>query len=529
LRHKYLFLLIFLFSAGFSTGARAQSAAPQSGGVLKFAVVGEPANYDCHAQSSFSFIHAVRPHYSTLLAIDATKYPAIKGDLARAWTISEDRLTYTFTLKTGVRFHDGAPLTAEDVRASYERIRRPPPGVISPRVERYADIAAIETPDAHTVVFKLSRPNNAMLAHFANPFDCIYRAEKLKEDARFPERNVLGTGPFVFDAHLPGGEWRARRNTHYQDPGKPYLEGYTALFMPRARMGDALAAGGIHAEFRGLAPADRERVTRTMGARAAAHESPWNCAMVVTFNTAKRPFNAARVRRALSLAIDRHGGARTLAQVSMARQAGGLSRPGAAFAMGEQELAAQPGFGKDIDAARAEARKLLREAGAADLWFTLASRESETLYGPVGDFLAAQWKEIGVTVMHERHAPRDFLQTLLREPPTFDAALDFACDHADEPNLQFARYLSHDRTAFSMSRHTDRTLDNLFDRQSGEPDRRKRLELVREFERRALRQAYTVPVLWWHRTVVTDRNVRGWHVTPSHYVGQDLAEVWLAR
>lgn len=121
------------------------------------------------------------------------------------------------------------------------------------------------------------------------------------------------------------------------------------------------------------------------------------------------------------------------------------------------------------------------------------------------------------------------MQMVLREPPTFDAALDFACDHADEPNLQFARHLSHDRTATNVSRHTDRTLDNLFDRQSAEGDIRKRRELVREFERRALRQAYTVPVLWWHRSVVTDRNVRGWQVTPSHYLGQDLADVWLAR
>lgn len=524
--YKYWFLLIFL--CGLGVHAQAQPT-PQAGGTLNFAVVGEPSNYDCHAQSSFSFIHAVRPHYSTLLAIDAAKYPAVKGDLAASWAVSEDRLTYTFKLKPGVRFHDGSALNAEDVKASYERIRRPPPGVNSVRAERYADIAAIETPDAQTVVFRLAQPNNAMLVNFASPFDCIYRAAKLNEDARYPERNVLGTGPFVFDAHAPGIEWRGRRYANYHDKGKPYLDGYTAQFMPRARMGDALAAGGIHAEFRGLAPADRDRVVAAMGARAAVQESPWTCAMVVTFNTAKRPFNTGRVRRALSLAIDRRGGAQALSSVSMVRQVGGLSRPGAPMSLSDNELAAQPGFGKDIEAARAEARKLLKEAGVVDLWFTLVSRASDTLYGPVGDFLAAQWKQIGVTVLHERHAPADFMRHVLREPPTFDAALDFACDHADEPNLQFARYLSHDRTATNVSHHTDRTLDNLFDRQSAEADRRKRYELVREFERRALRLAYTVPVMWWHRAVVMDRNVRGWQITPSHYLGQDLAEVWLAK
>ena len=523
---NYMFLLIFFV---WSWAVAQTPPGVQTGGVLKFAVVGEPSNYDCHAQSSFSFIHAVRPHYSTLLAIDAAKYPAVKGDLAASWSLSEDRLTYTFKLKTGVRFHDGSALTAEDIKASYERIRRPPPGVTSVRAERYADIAAIDTPDAHTVVFKLARPNHAMLINFASPFDCIYSAAKLSGDAKFPERNVLGTGPFVFDAHTPGMQWSGKRHARYHDKGKPYLDGYTAQFLPRARMVSALAAGDIHAEFRGLAPADGARVANALGVRATTQESPWSCAMVVTFNTQKKPFNTGRVRRALSLAIDRWGGAPALSKVSMVRQVGGLSRPGSAMSLSEQELIAQPGFGKDIEASRAQARQLLQEVGVADLSFTLTNRMSETLYGPVGEFLVAQWRQIGVTVRHEQHAPRAFLDALQRDNPPFDAALDFACDYADEPNLQFARYLSHDRNATNFGQHFDRTLDNLFDRQAGEADRRKRYELVREFERRALRLAYIVPVLWWQRAVVMDRNVRGWQVTPSHYVGQELADVWLAR
>jgi len=526
LLYKYLFLLCFFVMSG--VGAQTPSA-PQSGGVLKFAVVGEPTNYDCHAQSSFSFVHAVRPHYSTLLAIDAAKYPALKGDIAASWTVSEDRLTYTFKLKTGVRFHDGSALTSHDVQASYERIRRPPQGVVSARAERYADISSIDAPDAHTVVFKLSRSNNAMLLNFASPFDCIYSAARLHADVKFPERNVLGTGPFVFDTHAPGAQWSGKRYAQYHETGKPYLDGYTAQFLPRSRMVDALAAGEIHAEFRGLAPADRARAVHALGSRAAVHESPWACAMVVTFNTAKKPFNTGRVRRALSMAIDRWGGVPALSKVSMVRQVGGLSRPGSAMSLSEQELTAQPGFSKDIEASRAQARKLLQEVGVAELSFTLINRLSDTLYGPVGDFLVAQWRQIGVTVRHEQYSPRAFLETLQRENPPFDAALDFACNYADEPNLQLARYLSHDRTATNYGQHFDRTLDNLFDRQSGEPDRRKRYELLRQFERRALRLAYVVPVLWWQRAVVMDRNVRGWHVTPSHYIGQDLADVWLAK
>ena len=143
------------------------AAAPVDGGVLKFAVGAEPPNYDCHAQTSFAFIHPVRPHYSTLLKFDAANYPKIVGDLAESWTVAKDGLTYTFKLRRGVKFHDGSAFSSEDIKATYDRIRKPPPGVLSVREEGYADISVIETPDPQTVVFRLKKPNASMLSNFA--------------------------------------------------------------------------------------------------------------------------------------------------------------------------------------------------------------------------------------------------------------------------------------------------------------------------------------------------------------------------
>ena len=90
------------------------------------------------------------------------------------------------------------------MRATYDRLRNPPDGVVSIRQASYADIESIETPDDHTVIFKLSAPNAAMLSNFASPWDCIYSAEKLAEDPNFPRQNILGTGPFVFEEHAAG-------------------------------------------------------------------------------------------------------------------------------------------------------------------------------------------------------------------------------------------------------------------------------------------------------------------------------------
>ena len=69
---------------------------PQHGGILEFAVDAEPPNYDCHANISFAFIHSVIPQYSTLLKLSSADYPKVEGDLADTWTVSPDRLTYTF-------------------------------------------------------------------------------------------------------------------------------------------------------------------------------------------------------------------------------------------------------------------------------------------------------------------------------------------------------------------------------------------------------------------------------------------------
>src|SRR5690606_14896965 len=132
---------------------------PKKGGILTFAVGAEPPNYDCHAATSFAFIHPVRPHYNTLLKFDEPNYPKVKGDLAQSWTVAPDGLTYTFKLKPNIKFHDGSMLTSADVKASYERIAHPPQGVVSIRKAAYEDISAIETPDAETVVFKLKAPN----------------------------------------------------------------------------------------------------------------------------------------------------------------------------------------------------------------------------------------------------------------------------------------------------------------------------------------------------------------------------------
>jgi peptide/nickel transport system substrate-binding protein len=499
---------------------------PTRGGILEFAVDAEPPNYDCHANFSFVFIHPVIPHYSTLLKFDTANYPQVIGDLAESWSISNDRRTYTFKLRQNVLFHDGSPLTSADVKASYERIIHPPQSVLSVRQADYAAITNIDTPDPATVVFHLQWPDAAMLANFASPWNCIYSAAKLKDDPLFPKMHVLGSGPFVFVEHVKGDHWTGKRWDKYFMPGKPYIDGYRADFIAGSAQVKAMESGRIMAQFRSFSPAERDEMVKVAGDRLEVREGPWISYLAIAFNAARPPFDDARVRRALSLAIDRWHASEALADTTFLKYVGGVMRPGTAISMPEAELVTLPGFSHDIAASRAEARRLLAEAGVPDLGVTLTNRKDVPIpYGPAGEFVISAWREIGVQAAQELVGTKDWQSAL--ETGHFAAAIDLAADYFDDPTIQLARYVSRDLSPINHSGSTDRFLDALYIGQALNPDPQQRAKIVREFERHALNAAYTVPLLWWNRIVVTADKFKGWNMSPSQYIGQDLADVWL--
>jgi peptide/nickel transport system substrate-binding protein len=366
-----------------------------------------------------------------------------------------------------------------------------------------------------------------MLANFASPWNCIYSAAKLAEDPQFPKMHILGTGPFVFVEHKKGESWTGRRWDKYFQLDKPFLDGYQADFMPASAVVKALESGRIMAEFRGVTPTQRDQLSEALGDRITTAESPWLSNLLVVFNTNKKPFDDARVRRALSLAIDRWGAAERLQGSTFLKYVGGLMRPGANLAMSEAELTSLPGFSRDFTAARAEAKRLLAETRAQGLTLTLLVRDIPIPHYAGADLLAESWKEIGVTVNQDRRSIWDWQKIV--DSREFDVALDFSGDFYDDPTLQLTKYVSHDLSPVNFSGSIDRFLDAMFVAQAMTTDPRQRSKMVHDFERHALNEAYTVPLLWWNRIVATSSKLRGWSITPSHFIGQDLKDVWITR
>ena len=514
-----------LGAAGSAAATGAET--PKSGGIFTFAITGDPPTADCHAADGYTAIHALAPSYSTLLRVDPAHYPQVIGDLAEAWTVSPDAKTYTFRLHPGVKFHDGSALTSADVKASFDRIRNPPAGVVSVRQAAYADIAAVEAPDDRTVVFRLSAPNAAMLALLASPWNCIYSAKLLQSNSDYPAKVVMGSGPFSFGEHVAGSKWTGRRFQNYFRPGLPYLDGFEAYVVSRPVLVNALQGGQVMAEFAGLSPAERDSLKETMGARIKFEENARLSEFQLTFNTTRKPFDDVRVRRALSLAIDRWAFEPQLRRTTSAGLVGGLLRPGAAMARSSQELEAFPGFSRDAAAAKAEARRLLNEAGQENLHFTLSNLALSNPFGPIGVYAIDQWRQVGVVV--EQETLQSARWNAARFGGNFDVIVDFVGEFADEPALQLAHYLSHDRAPANLSRSIDRTLDDLYEKQLRTTDLAARTKLVQAFEAQVLEQAYVAPISWSYRIVPLDARVMGYIATPSIHLNQDLAEVWLER
>ena len=515
------------WSPGLSVLAQEQ---PRHGGELAYSVGAEPPSFDGHQEVSYVVSHSSAPFYSLLVKIDPFEYPKVVPDLAESWSISSDGRVYDFKLRDGVKFHDGSLLTARDVKASLDHVVFPPPGVVSPRKAVYEQVESIETPAPRALRIRLKRAQAAMLTFLASPWNYVYKADLLEKDPHWYKRNVMGTGPFRFAEYVGGSHIAGKKNPDYFVKDLPYLDGFRALFMVDAGARNAaLRSGRVAVDFLGATPArDQATLKQALGDRLVLQKSPVTCVLLTQMHHEKKPFDDPRVRRALSLAIDRREAARVLVEITEYGMVAGISQPYAPFAMPEAELHKVAGYWPDIEKSRAEARRLLREAGVPDGFkFTFMNRNTT---GPqrAGVFVIDQWRRIGLQVTHRvlETAPR----FAALQAGDFETAMDFSCDFADEPDLQLTKYLSSDRSPINYSRYTDRMLDELYDRQSREQDLAKRKDLVWAFERRLLDEMAHTPILIGNvRAVAHWDHLRGWKATPSYYLNQDLASVWLAR
>jgi peptide/nickel transport system substrate-binding protein len=506
--------------------------APKHGGILSYVIPADaPPSFDGHRESTFATVQSAAPFYSVLIKVNPNDMASATDFACDLCTQipkpSDDGRTWTFTIRDGVKFHDGSPLTAADVAASWNEIVFPPSGILSARKSHYLMVDKIEATDARTVVFRLKFATGAFLPALADPYNWIYEKKILDRDPRWYEKNIMGSGPFKFVAYESGQSIKGTRNPDYYVKGLPYLDGFTAFYVPKQAVRvDAIRSGRADIEFRGLPPSTRDELKAALGDKLAVQESDWNCGSFIAPNHQKKPFDDVRVRRALNLAIDRWHTAPQLARIANVHTVGGIVFPGSSLAATRAELQRLEGWWPDIEKSRAEARRLLKEAGAEGLSFELLNRNVDQPYKYNGTWVVDDWSKIGLHVTQRVVPTGPWFEAFRRGD--FDVGLVGNCQSVVNPLLDVQRYLP--TYAANYERFEDRPEVELYDRMLRETDQGKQRDLMRALETHVLSdQAHEIFLLWWRRIVPYRSYVKGWQISPSHYLNQDLSTVWLDK
>jgi peptide/nickel transport system substrate-binding protein len=517
----------------FATEASAGET-PKPGGALTYLIAADaPPSFDAHREATFATVYSGAPFYSVLIRLDPNN-PSSATEFAcdlctQMPQPSDGGKTYAFEIRDGVKWHDGSPLTAADVAASWNKIIDPPEGVASVRQSHYMMVDTVEAPDPTTVVFRLKFATSAFLPAIADPFSWIYKKEILDKDPRWYEKNILGSGPFKFAAIETGQSIKGVKNPDYYRKGLPYLDGFTGIYAPKQPVRvDAIRSDRAAVDFRNLPPAARDELVGALGDKIVVQESDLNCGNLATPNHKKKPFDDARVRRALTLAIDRWSGATALAKIAVLRTVGGIVYPESPLAARKDEIESIAGFWPDIAKSRAEAKRLLKEAGAEGLSFELLNRDLDQPFKYLGTWLVDQWSKIGLNVTQRVLPVGPWFEAM--RSGNFEVTLDGNCQSVVNPILDVQKYLPRSVYSDNFGNFDDQHEVDLYQKMLRETDPAKQRVVMREFEKYVLdEQAHELFMLWQHRIVPHRSYVKGWKIGPSFYVNQDLATIWLDR
>jgi peptide/nickel transport system substrate-binding protein len=519
-------LVASLVTSGLGPASAAET--PRRGGILLAVIGADPPSLDAHQESTFANVELVAPLYSTLLQLDPYAYPKIIGDLATEWKIAPDGLTYTFKLHPGVKFHDGSPLTSVDVKASYDKIISPPQGVRSIRKNAYTEISAVEAPDPTTVVFKLKFPSSSLLANLASPWNVIYPKKYLDQDPNYFKTHVVGSGPFKLKSYTRGSTFEGERNPDYFVKDRPYLDGYKFYISPETSVrAAAIRSGRAYIEFRHLPTAEVEAIKKQLGDKVAVQETPMTGQWGIAINNTVKPFNDVRVRKALTLGIDRYTMGKVLYPLTGLKNVGGLMRPDSEWGMAPAELEKLPGFWRDAAKSREEAKRLLAEAGYPNGFkVVLKNRNVKLPYQDFAVFLIQEWRKIGI------EAENRPLETAAwfndgQNTGNFELIVAPTVEFMDDPDQFLGRYATG--STQNWGRFSDPQVDDLFSRQARTLDPTERKKLIGQIEHRVLDNAYFMPGLWWTRNLVHWTKVKNYVAPPNHYTNQKLQDVWLSE
>ncbi|MDR7544904.1 MAG: ABC transporter substrate-binding protein [Armatimonadota bacterium] len=494
--------------------AGAQPAGPRYGGTLRIGMQTDPVGLDPHLSTATATKNMIEHIYDTLVFV-SPEGRFIPG-LAESWRTSQDGLTWTFALRRTVKFHNGRPMTADDVVYSINRVRDP--RTRSPWAGNFVDVDTVTAPDPHTVVFRLKKPFAPLLAKLSSILSSAIVAREVVERDEM-QASPTGTGPFRFVGYTPQQRLVLVRSGDYWETDAtgrrlPYLDRIEFVFFPDAvARATALRTGTV--DFIEYVPSSEVRTLRAdpnievLGGPSANFRA-------IYINNAVAPFNNPKVRQAMAWAVNR----KEIIETALFG-VGGIEATGFVIPPGNYYAVSKVVYDKvDLD----RARRLLAEAGHPNGF------EAEFYVTSTYDFLRtpaeiiqAQLARIGIRLRIRAADWSVYLPTVAAKQ--YALTLLGTSGQVDPDDYLYTNFKTGDRRNFVN--FSDATFDRLIEEGQTISDERQRKRIYDQAQLRALE---LVPmVMLFHSTTfeATRKHVQGFeHQQNQSYLY--LRRTWMA-
>ncbi|HEX3864270.1 MAG TPA: ABC transporter substrate-binding protein [Stellaceae bacterium] len=477
----------------------ASAIAQQSGGILRVGHFDSPASMSMLEESTVAVNRPMMGVFNNLVMFPQDEpqntLDAIIPELATGWTWSEDGTELTMPLHHGVKWHDGKPFTAADVKCTFDLLQGKATDKlrINPRKSWYDNLVEITTKGDNEVTFHLKRPQPSFLAMLATGWSPMYPCHVSPAQMR---QHPIGTGPFKFVDFKPNQSITLTRNTDYWKPGRPYLDGieYTIIKDVSTRLLSFIA--GKQDVYFGVTMPQLKDVKNQLP-QAICDMTITNVSRNLLVNRDVPPFDNPELRRAMTLALDRQAFVDIIADGQ--GTIGGVMQPPpeGVWGMPTYMLKPLPGYDPDVATRRAAARKIMQKLGYGPdkhLSTTVSTRNVAPYRDPAV-ILISQLKEIYIDADLKPIDTAQWYPTLTRKD--YKIGLNVTETAVDDPDPTF--YENYVCGALrNYTGYCNRDVDKLVDQQSAETDVHKRKKLVWQIERK-LMDDDARPILFYTR------------------------------
>ena len=528
---RYFRVLAAAGSLSLALAVAGTAFAETAGGILKVGWFDSPASMSILEESTIAAERPMMGVFNNLVMYDQhvaqNSLRSIVPELATAWAWNEEGTELTLPLRQGVKWHDGKPFTAADVKCTFDLLQGKASDKlrINPRKSWISNVAEVTTKGDYEVAFHLNRPQASFLAMLATGWTPIYPCHVSPQQMRL---HPIGTGPFKFSEFRPNETIKVVRNPDYWKPGRPYLDGieYTIIKDVSTRLLAFVA--GQHDVYFGVTIPQLKDV-RAQAPQAICESSTPNVARNMLVNRRVPPFDNPDLRRAMSLSVDRKAFNDIINEGQGVIGAVMQPPPDGLWGMTPETLAALPGYGPDVAMNRVEARKIMEKLGYGPdkrLAFTLSTRNTAGYRDPAV-ILISQLKEIYIDAELDTVDTTQWYPRLTRKD--FKVALNVTETAIDDPDPAFyENYVCGAQRNYTG--YCNPEVDKLVDGQSMETDFEKRKRLVWAIERKLVEDDAR-PILFYPRAAYCGKpEFKGFvAMVNSIYNNSRFEDLWLDR